>query len=77
MLRRGPPSRQLLPSPPNASNGHQAVIQAEAGAVRSALDNADWDVAAAAAMFGVSRATFYRKMQQHQIRRSTPERRHY
>ena len=76
MLRPGPPSRQLLVSPPKALSGHQAVFEAEAGAVRSALDNAEWDVSAAAVLFGVSRATFYRKMQQHQIRRSPPERRH-
>jgi sigma-54 dependent transcriptional regulator, acetoin dehydrogenase operon transcriptional activator AcoR len=72
MLRPGLPSRQLLASPAKAPSGHQSVYQAEAAAVRSALDNADWDVAAAAALFGVSRATFYRKMQQHQIRRAAP-----
>jgi transcriptional regulator of acetoin/glycerol metabolism len=76
MLRPGLPSRQLLASPPKAPSGHQAVYQAEAEAVRSALDNADWDVAAAASLFGVSRATFYRKMQQHQIRRANPSLRH-
>jgi sigma-54 dependent transcriptional regulator, acetoin dehydrogenase operon transcriptional activator AcoR len=77
MLRPGPPPRQQLASPSKASSGRQAVSDAEAGAIRAALDSADWDVDAAAALFGVSRATFYRRMQQHQIRRTLPERRRY
>ena len=49
--------------------GYEAVSQAEAETVRLVLDRARGDVAAAAILFGVSRATFYRKMQRHQIGR--------
>ena len=75
MLGGGPPLRQSITAPPMLPSGQQAVVQAEAGAVQSALETAEWDVVSAAALFGVSRATFYRKMQQHQICRSTRERR--
>ncbi|MBO9378853.1 sigma-54-dependent Fis family transcriptional regulator [Sphingomonas histidinilytica] len=77
MLRLSSPSKQSLVALPKATSGQQAVLQAEAGAIQAALESAEWDVAAAAALFGVSRATFYRRMQQHQIRRSSSDRRAY
>jgi sigma-54 dependent transcriptional regulator, acetoin dehydrogenase operon transcriptional activator AcoR len=73
MLRPGSSSSRSTVMQPKAPSGNQAVVQAEEGAIRAALENADWDVAVAATLFGVSRATFYRKMQHHQIRRSSPK----
>ena len=63
------PSQRLTEREPDAVSGCEAVSNAEAAAVRSVLERAHGDVEAAAGLFGVSRATFYRKMQRHQIRR--------
>lgn len=47
----------------------QTVSDAEAGSIVTALDRNDGDVEAAARMIGISRATFYRKMQRYNVQR--------
>lgn len=58
------------PSGENNRTMHKAIWDAEASSIKVALGRADGDVEEAAKILGISRATFYRKMQHYKIRRS-------
>ena len=68
------PARKI-PQPVSAATnatkaiGYDAVHLAESDTIRLALDCANGDVAAAAGMLNMSRATLYRKMQRHNLHR--------